>query len=162
ETVNNQKKKSVGANPGGKSLAASGIIATNTVLAAANATATGSNFTASAGDVTVLATNSATLTASAVNSSSTSLEKTVVTKTKPAPGGGTETYEAYDVGVTLAFNSIGWQPQNVLFNGLDALLGDTTLGDAFGADVGSGATASLTNTVVDASGKVTVEAQTQT
>src|SRR5262249_17859522 len=61
-----------------------------------------------------------------------------------------------------AFNSIGWQPQNVLFNGLDALLGDTTLGDAFGADVGSGATASLTNTVVDASGKVTVEAQTQT
>src|SRR5262249_49475299 len=148
-------------------LGASGIVGTNVVLNSASATVSDSTLTTNAGDVTVLATNGATLTAAAVNSSSTSLEKTVVTKTKPAAARGTATHAAYAAGAhalgrTAAFNSIGWEPQNVLSSGLDALLGDTPIADAFGADKGSGATASLTNTVVHASGKVTVEAQTQT
>ena len=31
------------------------------------------------------------------------------------------------VGVTLAFNTLGWKPQNILFNALDALIGDTAI-----------------------------------
>src|SRR5262249_45076376 len=120
DTNNGQQQRRYG--PSGKSLGASGIVATNTVISAASATATGSNFSAPAGDVSVTATNGATLTAKTINSASTSLTGTATTKPQQGPNGPT-TFDAYDIGVTLAFNSIGWEPQNVLFNGLDALLG---------------------------------------
>src|SRR5262249_20442233 len=46
--------------------------------------------------------------------------------------------------------------QNVLFNTIDALIGDPLIANAFGANVGSGATATLTDTKVDATGQVAV------
>ena len=33
--------------------------------------------------------------------------------------------------VVLAFNSIGWKPQNVLFNAIDAIVGDPLISSAF-------------------------------
>ena len=35
-------------------------------------------------------------------------------------------------GVTLAFNSIGWKSQNILFNLIDTILGDPLIANAFG------------------------------
>ena len=48
--------------------------------------------------------------------------------------------------------------QNVLFNTIDALIGDPLIANAFGANTGSGATAKILDTVVDASGAVSVAA----
>src|SRR5262249_4684899 len=73
---------------------------------------------------------------------------------------GTSGSGGTSVGVTLAFNSIGWQAQNVLFNALDALLGDPLLASAFGGENPSDATATMLNTVVNAGGAVAVKAQT--
>ena len=69
----------------GVSLAASGLIATNTVQGGADAHVTGSTLTAG-GDVTVVATNSSTMDAHLVNATSSGAEA---------------------IGVTLAFNTIG-------------------------------------------------------
>src|SRR5262249_29099424 len=62
------------------------------------------------------------------------------------------------VGVTLAFNSIGWKPQNILFNTVDAVIGDPAISSAFGGEVPSGATAYIDGGSVGASGQVTVGA----
>ena len=56
------------------------------------------------------------------------------------------------MGATLAFNTLGWIPQNVLFSTLDALLGDSLLAGAFGGENPSDATASIVDSVIDASG----------
>ena len=45
------------------------------------------------------------------------------------------------IGVTLAFNTIGWESQNILFNAIDALLG-TSIGDEQPAEVQAGVFAS--------------------
>ena len=63
--------------------------------------------------------------------------------------------------MTLAFNTIGWQSQNVLFNAIDALLGSPTLASAFGGENPSDATATMLDTVVNASGQLTVSALDQ-
>ena len=39
---------------------------------------------------------------------------------------------AQAVGVELAFNTIGWKRSNLLFDALDALLGDPLISTAFG------------------------------
>src|SRR5439155_16267645 len=62
------------------------------------------------------------------------------------------------VGVTLAFNSIGWAPQNILFNTVDAIIGDPAISDGFGGEVPSGAGAYVHDSEVDASGAVAVSA----
>ena len=120
----------------GVSLAASGLIATNTVMGGADAHVTGSTLTIG-GDVTVQAVNNAALEAHLVNATSSGAEA---------------------IGVTLAFNTLGWEPQNILFNTIDALIGDPAIADAFGADQASGATAYLEDTTVDATGLLTVSA----
>ncbi|MBE9183045.1 hypothetical protein IQ268_31410, partial [Oculatella sp. LEGE 06141] len=62
------------------------------------------------------------------------------------------------IGVTLAFNTIGWQPQNILFNTVDALIGDPAIADAFGASGGADTRAYLLNTIVDNTGSLNVSA----
>ncbi len=61
--------------------------------------------------------------------------------------------------MVVAFNSIGWKPQNILFNALDAILGDPLLADeAFDGEQPAGAIAHLRDTTVLAGGDVVVEA----
>ncbi len=97
---------------GGDSIAVGGTIATNIVLSAARATITDSPVTTTAtgtsGDVVVEARNLSQLDAKTANLTQ-SAGKTV--------------------GVTLAFNSIGWKSQNILFNAVDAILGDPLIAD---------------------------------
>ena len=45
------------------------------------------------------------------------------------------TIEAWDAtSVVLAFNSIGWKPSNILFNAVDALIGDPLISGAFNGE----------------------------
>ncbi|KAF0119387.1 MAG: parallel beta-helix repeat-containing protein [Rhodospirillaceae bacterium] len=90
----------------GTSLAVNGTIATNLVLSSAEALITGSSVHTS-GDTTVAASNASTITAT--------------TKSMVSSG-------ADAIGATLAFNTIGWKAQNILFQAIDALLG-TSIGD---------------------------------
>src|SRR5262249_19594165 len=64
-------------------------------------------------------------------------------------------------GVTLAFNTIGWASQNILFNAIDALIGDPAIANAFGGEIGGGATATMTDTPVNADGQGKVDAFAQ-
>ncbi|KPA11264.1 repeat-containing protein, partial [Candidatus Magnetomorum sp. HK-1] len=96
----------------GQSLAVNGVIATNQILSKANAYVTQSNVTTT-GDLTVDAQNISTI--DATNKSLTTTGDTAV-------------------GISLAFNTIGWESQNVLFNTLDALMG-TDIGNAQPAEV---------------------------
>ncbi|KPA14159.1 hypothetical protein MHK_005634, partial [Candidatus Magnetomorum sp. HK-1] len=91
----------------GKSDAVNGIIATNLVLSKANAFITDSDVTTTAGNLTIDAKNTSAINAT-INSSTSSGDKAI--------------------GVTLAFNTIGWEAQNVLFRAIDALLG-TSIGN---------------------------------
>src|SRR5207248_325788 len=139
----------------GSSIGAGGTIGTNVVVSGATATATGSSLAAPAGDVTVRATNTGTIAAHVVNAAIAVVESGATgsgTQASPTPPSATA------AAVTLAFNSIGWDGQNVLFNTIDALIGDPLIAGAFGNEVGSGATAKVTNTVIGAGGAVTVEA----
>ncbi|MCH7924361.1 MAG: hypothetical protein IIC51_02370 [Planctomycetes bacterium] len=127
------------------SLAVSGIIATNLVQSDATATLVDSHVTTTGttGDVRVEAINTSTLTATAVNAATV-----------------TGSNSSTAIGVTLAFNTVGYVSNNVLFNAIDALIGDDILSEAvvYGAASGSGSTASIVDSVVDASGRVVVEA----
>ena len=118
------------------SLAASGVIATNTVRGGAEAFITDSTLTAT-GDVSVEAQNTREITAHLVNAISSGQAA---------------------IGVTLAFNTVGWAPQNILFNTVDALLGDTTVANAFDNEEGAGAKAYLLDSTVHAAGILTVSA----
>ena len=91
----------------GTSLAVNGTIATNLVLSRALATVIGSTLTVDQRAVQVRSENGSVIdadTQAVINSEGTS------------------------VGVMLAFNTIGWEAQNVLFQAIDALLG-TSIGD---------------------------------
>src|SRR5690606_18839513 len=62
-------------------------------------------------------------------------------------------------GVTLAFNSVGWTAQNVLFNTIDAILGDPILaGLSFAGKADGGAQATLSDSDVQIGGDVSVAA----
>ncbi len=89
------------------------------------------------GDITVNAVNTSTLKAATVNSA---------------------TSEGISVSATLAFNTIGWEAQNILFNTVDAILGDPLISEAFGGETGAGAKAYLWDTTVEATGLLRVSA----
>ncbi len=72
-----------------------------------------SQLSAGSGGISVVAINAAQLDAQALVASATS------------GGGDQET-----IGAILAFNALGYDPENVLFNSIDALLGDDYLADA--------------------------------
>lgn len=123
----------------GDSLAVGALIATNTVQGGAAADVTDSHLTTTGpgGDITVDAVNTSTLKAATVNSA---------------------TSEGISVSATLAFNTIGWESQNILFNAVDAILGDPLISEAFGGETGAGAKAYLLDTTVDATGLLRVNA----
>ena len=89
-------------------LALNGLIATNLVLSEASATASHSDLSVD-GNLSVQADNLSTISAN----NSASLES-----------------DGTALGVTLAFNTIGWKPQNLFANAIDALLGTDALGSA--------------------------------
>src|SRR5205823_5739059 len=112
--------------------------ATNVGQSAAEAHVSGASVTtAASGDVTVQADNTATIDATTLNA---------------VTSGGT------GVGITLAFNTIGWKPQNLLFNLVDTIIGDPLIAGAFNGEVPSGATAFVHESTLDADGAVLVKA----
>ncbi len=121
QAVLNAHLASAASSDGSKrdSLAAGGLVATNTVQGGAEAYVTSSTIGTSSdsvgGNVTVRATNSSSVDARLVNATESG---------------------KYSIGATLAFNTIGWAPQNILFNTIDALIGDPLLADeAFGGEM---------------------------
>ena len=91
----------------GQSLAVNGVIATNLVLGHALAWITSSDVTTT-GDVSVSSSNTSVIEATT---------KSVTTTGDTA------------VGISLAFNTIGWEAQNILFGTIDALV-NSEIGDA--------------------------------
>lgn len=110
------------------------MAATNVVLSSATAEITGSAVAATGGGIVVGAQNTSTISAD------------VTSRTQAANTG---------VGITLAFNSIGWDSQNIFFNALDAVAGDV-LGDENPAAT----TARVTGSTLTAGGAVSVTATT--
>ncbi|MCP4890640.1 MAG: hypothetical protein GY904_29090, partial [Planctomycetaceae bacterium] len=124
----------------GTSLAVNGTIATNVVQSSAVAKITnsevGDSTTSIGGNVTVTADNTSGIDATALTA--------------------TETGDTA-VGVVLAFNTIGWESQNALFNTVDGLLGNANIGSEDPAEV----IAAVENSTVDATGDLTVAADNQ-
>ncbi|MGB3118858.1 MAG: hypothetical protein WBE58_08560, partial [Verrucomicrobiales bacterium] len=89
--------------------AVNGVVATNTLQGSAEAYLTNSVLTTTSGDAEVEATNSAKMDA---------------TNTTSLTGGGGKSF-----GLSVAFNKIGYEPQNLLFDAIDALVG-TNIVDA--------------------------------
>ncbi|WP_236960758.1 beta strand repeat-containing protein [Methylobacterium durans] len=127
---------------GGTLIAANGIAATNVVRGGAGASVLRSTIEATTGDLAVEAENEAGVDARLRAASTTS--------------GGTE--GGVSAAVTLAFNSVGYETQNLLFNTIDALIGSPTLSNAFGGEVGSGAKATIVQSSAKAGGDLTVAA----
>jgi len=125
----------------GTSLAINGLIATNAVLSSSSARVTDSTVTAT--DLTGGNVNAGNIFVDALNVSE--IDATVLSATT---SGDTA------VGISLAFNTIGWQPQNLLFNTLDALLGDSVLGSETPAEV----EAYIQDSTVTAGGDLAVQA----
>ncbi|MBC8508638.1 MAG: hypothetical protein H8D34_27585, partial [Chloroflexi bacterium] len=116
----------------GTSLAANGVIATNLVLSKANAFIRGSSITTT-GDLLVEAQNTSLIEAN-VESLTTSGDTAV--------------------GATMAFNTIGFAAQNILFQIIDTLIG-TDIGGEQPAEV----KAFIENSIINAGGNLTVDAQ---
>ncbi|MEA2197211.1 MAG: mucin9, partial [Solirubrobacteraceae bacterium] len=113
------------------------VIVTNVILDAADAYMT--NGALSAANVTLDAENVAQIDATA-----------------------TSTIEAWDAtSVVLAFNSIGWKPSNILFNAVDALIGDPAISGAFNGEQAAEAQAYLQDVTVNASGDLSLTANSK-
>ena len=126
---------------GGASTAISPVVSTNTVQGDSEAYISNSTIGTNGpigGDVNIHALNDIALTAETNNRT---------------------TSAGLSVSVTLAFNTLGWEPQNILFNLVDALIGSSEIADAFGADTGAGAKAYLLDSTVDATGSLSVAAE---
>ncbi len=120
----------------GSSVAVNGTIATNVVLSTADAHISDSTVTIT-GDVTLDARNTSTIDA-----------RTLSATTSGDTG----------VSVTLAFNTIGWQSQNILFNTVDALIGDPAIADAFGNQDAAQVLAYVHDSVINAAGAISITA----
>lgn len=140
-----ESKLKPGTKPGDKSaLAVGAVIAANVVTGTSSATIGGSKLgdadsNRTVGNVAVRASNTGAITAtvdSTVESSETA------------------------VGVTAAFNKIGTSSQNVLFDLSDAILG-TDLGTVIQGANTFAATASITGQPINATGTVSVTAQSK-
>ena len=114
--------------------AGGGQIATNVVLAEANAAIVASDVTTT-GDLLVSAKNTSGIDATVLSS---------VTSTDTS------------VGITLAFNALGWKASNVLFNTIDAILGDPLISGALGGEQPAEAVASVVNSKLHVGGNATV------
>ena len=115
----------------GAPLAVNALIVTNMVLSEATALVIDSGIE-SGGDITVAADNTSLIEA----------ENSAVLES-----------DGVAVGVVLAFNTVGWKPQNLFANAIDALLG-TSIGDEQPANT----SAKIINTEFTAEGDVSVTA----
>ena len=116
-----------GIDGSGKVLGFNGQIATNVVLGETTATVEDSMVTGG-GDIDVTADNEARIDARLYSSGSSG--------------------RRLRVGVTLAYNSVGWDAQNLLFNTLDTLsVRPISADNGFDDNVGAGATASILRVV---------------
>ena len=127
-------------NNGGTSLALGFVIATNVILSKVLATIESSRVTTRSGSMVVRAGNVSQIDAEALNSIESAGE---------------------GAGVTLAFNSIGWNSQNILFNLIDTILGDPLIAGAFGNANPAEATALVHNSTLTAGADVDVSAITE-
>ena len=126
---------------GGDSLAVNGTIATNLVLSEASAYIVDSSITThNSGDVTLIARNTSQVNA-ILNAMANS--------------------QGNSVGVMLAFNTVGWDAQNVLFNTVDALIGSSEIANAFQKSHPALTEAYIHNSTVNAAGNVTLAANSQ-
>ncbi|MCP3935863.1 MAG: hypothetical protein GY708_10880, partial [Actinomycetia bacterium] len=119
----------------GTSLAINATIATNLVQSDTSAKITNSEISAgttSIGNISVAADNTSGIDATILSSTST---------------GDT------GVGVTIAFNTIGWQSQNVLFEAIDALIGGI-----IGTEDPARVVAAIEDSTIDAAGSLSVTA----
>ncbi len=116
----------------GSAVAVNFMNTSNLILSSAEAVIDGSDVTTMSGDVLVDAQNTATLSAEVKSETDSN---------------------GFSVGVTLAFNSIGWESQNILFNVSDALLG-TSIGNQQPAFT----RAAITDSSVESAGKISVTA----
>ncbi|MBC8506768.1 MAG: hypothetical protein H8D34_18030, partial [Chloroflexi bacterium] len=123
----------------GSCIAVNGTVTTNLVLSRANAYIQNSIVTTTSGDVIIEATNTSYIDAKTISATSS---------------GDT------GVGVTLAFNTVGWKAQNLLFNAIDALIGDPAVADAFGNEQPAETKAYILDSTIDAAGKITLTAVT--
>src|SRR5205823_3391067 len=114
--INSDAKSTTTSITSTDSLAVNAVIATNLVQSSAEALVVRSSVDNNTDAADVDADNGQ-ITVSAANTSS--IDASVDSKTES---------EGTSVGVTLAFNTIGWESQNFLFNTVDALFG-TSLGD---------------------------------
>ena len=121
----------------GTVLAVNGQIVTNIVLSSADAYVEDSILTTTGGSVSIVAQTTSGIDATLDSALST---------------GDT------GVGITLAFNSIGWKPSNILFNAVDAILGDPLISSAFNGEQPAATTASVTGSTITSAGDVTVNA----
>ncbi len=131
----------------GKSIAINGIISTNNVLGFATATVDDSNLTANAlgtglasgknSNVSVLAQSTQAITAK--------IDADTIAKQAAA-------------GITLAFNTIGLQGQNFLFNTVDALLGVDVSSSIYTRNTNAKVVATVNDSDIDISGDLTVSA----
>lgn len=108
---------------GGTSVAANGLIATNMILIDANATLRDS-FASVGGSLGVESQDSATITAENTASTSSS---------------------GVAAGVVLAFNTVGWQAQNIFSAAIDTLIGTDGLGEVQSAT----SSAEISNTMLE-------------
>ena len=71
----------------------------------------------------------------------------------------TSKIESWDnLSFVLAFNSIGWKPSNLLFNPIDAIIGDPLISSAFKGEQAAEAIAYLRDSDVHATGNLAVTA----
>ena len=126
----------------GTSLAAQGQIVTNLVLSSADAYVEDSivrtSGTDAIGDLSIHAENASLLDATLLSSTQT---------------GDTA------VGISLAFNTVGWKPQNILFNAIDAILGDPLISKAFDGEEPARTQAYIINSDIDIAGDLNLDAQ---
>jgi hypothetical protein len=122
----------------GEVVAVNGQIATNLVLSRADAFIRDSVITTAIdGDVVLDARNTSIVDAT-INSAMSTGDK--------------------GLGITLAFNSIGWLSQNVLFNAIDAILGDPLLASAFGGEQPAQTQAYILNSALSVGGDLSLVA----
>ena len=116
--------------------AITGQVVTNVVLASATASISDSDVTAG-GDVTVSAANHSGIDATLLVAA---------------------TSGDLALNISLAFNSLGWKSQNILFNLADAILGSPMIAGALDGEDPSLVSATITSSTIDAGGDVTVSA----
>jgi hypothetical protein len=124
----------------GSVIAANGLIATNLVQSQADASIVDSSITTTAtgttGDLTVEAKNTS------------GVDARMLARTDTGEKGG---------GIVLAFNTLGYESQNVLFSTLEAIIGDPLVSDTFGTETPARAHATITNSSLDAAGAILVQ-----